>query len=260
MGVMTLLSIPYDVNDHRPQPFLGRHVPLPELSWFPNRHVLENPITSVQGMLEFVEGTAFFAPGYDQKLDKAHWGVWQARQLEAAWWRLQDACSPSPHLPHGFAHLMRAPHYEGPPIEGLQLYLDSYSSAGRAWLRHMGITFLHGPAWQGPDPGFLDLPREEPWPKLPEDKQILGLPGAAERQAFWWPLSAYSVSEALNGMSMVRFGKRKFFMPVLPSLDCDPSAAFEVTFGRAAGAALAQWQLEQRLPSASALSVPRARI
>jgi hypothetical protein len=91
----------FEPEHHRPEPFLGRAVSLPELEGFPvaTRHCLENPLLSREQVDVWTEAMEFFSNGYHQKLKPAHWGVFTARTLEAMFWRVLDM-GPGPQTWH----------------------------------------------------------------------------------------------------------------------------------------------------------------
>lgn len=241
---MSHLSRPYVREEHRPDDFLGRFVDLPELESLPCRPVLERPITSLSDALEFLDRTVMVY-GYDQYLPQEKWGVWQARYLEAAWWRLQDAASKDPLLPHAWSPEVRGLVRSGPGPGCVAIHLDSYSDSGRTFMTHLSFSFFSGTL---EDREFLDLHREEGWPRLPPENQVLGIPGLAEREKFWEPLNAYSVCQAMDSWRAVRFEKNRFVVEFLGHPAASPCESFSKTFGDAAGAHLREFLLGRAIP------------
>ena len=261
---MTLLSRPYRPEDHSPDAFLGRRLVLPELEGHPIRDRLERPLAGVDDLLLFADQAAWFGPSYDRKLAPPHWGVWQARQLEGAFWRLQDALSATPRLPHAFGPAVRTPvDGHGPPT-AVGWYLDSYSTGGTSCLRHMAVEFLR--PHRGDD-DFVDVPRETEWPWVDPEEELTYSRGLKARAMFWQPLDLASVAEALHAWGGTRFGNgvpdkppRRFRMPVLAAVGHDPARAFEGTFGPIAGAAFRAARLAERLPDRSRGSCAPPRV
>lgn len=247
---MSHLSRPYNSSDHRPDDFLGRFIDLPELGSLPYRQVLERPITSLDGVQEFMDKTVMVY-GYDNLLPPEKWGVWQARYLEAAWWRLQDALSENPRLSHAWSSEVRKQVRNGQGPGCVAVHLDNYSSSGRIFIKDMSFSFFRGGL---KNREFLELHREEGWPVLPLEEKILGLPGVAEREKFWEPLNAYSVCQAMSAWGAVRFGEKKFIVEFLEEVPASPIQSFAKTFGNAAGARLAEFLMEGSFPKPDALS------
>ena len=91
-------TVYFKPDEHQPYAFLGQRVSLPELEGYSEktRRSLENPILSFDQAQEFAEAMDWFAPGYDEKINRSNWGVFTARVLEAMFWRLADMLEDQP--------------------------------------------------------------------------------------------------------------------------------------------------------------------
>ena len=267
---------PFDARLCNPSDFLGREIALPEMGGLTARRHLESPVLSVDDLIAFGEGAAFAESFYRQWLDPDHWGVWHARVLEAAFWRLQDAASPSPRLPHAWGDRFWKPHDGGSVPSLIELHLDS---ATRHSVQRMSQSWCR--LGEGTD-AFLELPQKGPgneWPDVatPEETQeladlrqqqeacswktISGLSLLEDalawraREAFWRPIGVWALADSLNAWDACRMGKNRFSVTTLAYLNGDWRVAFGNTFGAGAAAALRADALGNAWPEPS-LEVP----
>ena len=263
----------YDAQACRPDEFLGRTVALPELEGFGARSAMENPVASVEQLVAFAPATELMGSFYRKWLTPEHWGVWQARMLEAMFWRLQDLASPEPVLPHAWGDRFHRPFDGGSVPTVVALHLDSNTASD---FKRMSMSLLR-PS-EGSD-AFLDWERESEWPDVATEGQRKELedlekqatsfskPSGLEllkntlaerrRTALWNPLGAYAVMEALDAWDATRWGKNKFQVHTLAGVQGDLFQAFGNTFGARAEANLRASLMEQRLPTAPAGPKPR---
>ena len=263
----------YDATACRPDAFLGRRVALPELEGFGARMAMENPLVSVEQMVAFAADTELMGSFYRKWLTPEHWGVWQARMLEAMFWRLQDLASPESVLPHAWGDRFHRPFDGGSVPTVIAVHLDSNTSSD---FKRMSLSLLR-PS-EGSD-AFLDWKREDEWPDVATAEQRQELdelekqatsfskPSGLDllkntladhrRQALWKPLGAYAVMEALDAWDATRWGKRKFQVHTLAGVQGDLFQAFGNTFGPQAEANLHASLLDQHLPAAPAGPKPR---
>lgn len=193
MSVYT--TVYFEPEDHRPEPFLGQRIALPELDGFSekSRRSLENPVLSFEQAQEFAEAMDWFANGYDQKLAPAHWGVFSARVLEAAFWRLADLLEDQPRWG------VRAPDQ----VSTIQLYCENMAMNNLA--RDMLISFYYPP---GTDPDNDDWGRLE-YPPNQREHLTDASAGNERVRLFWCPLGAPMVVQALGAWDALRFTDAK---------------------------------------------------
>lgn len=266
---------PYHAEACRPDAFLGASVDLPELGTMGCRPFLEHPVTSVEGMIAFGQATDLVGSFYRRWLAREHWGVWQARVLEAVFWRVQDLASPSPQLPHAWGKAFLEPTDGLPAPTAIGLYLDGISSRE---MERMSMNLLRPE--QGKD-AFLDWGRDKEWPNVATAEEAQEMQGFEEealrttyrkppgmsllqstlakrqRQELWKPLDAYVVQEAMHAWDAVRFGARRFEVHTLASVGGNWQLAFGKTFGPSAAAALRAGRWDQEWAEGIKGSKPR---
>ena len=230
-------------EEHRPYPFLGQRVSLPELEGFPanTRRCLENPLLSPEQVDIFCEAMEFFSNGYDEKLKPVHWGVFTARTLEALFWRTLDI-SQDPKWSKGIAV---------PQAEKIQVYSEGMSMRNLA--RDLSITaFL--PSLNPNAPNYLELI----YPALKTERDFLGKvdEGNARVHEFWTPLYPAMIVQALAAWEATRFtdqknedGKpRRFDVDVALARKDGPLSAMSKLFGPSCAAGIEAIMLEERTP------------
>lgn len=274
---MTAAPYPaFDATACNPADFLGRRTPLPELPEGPLRTALETPLAGPDDLEVFGARAGWWGEFYRASLAREHWGVWHARVLEGAFWRLQDAASPAPRWLHAWGDRLWSPHDGRSVPTHVALHLDSRAAAD---LPRMSLSLLRPN--DGPD-AFLDWPRGSEWPDLarPDEQDELAVlraaPSGRRREgplalleatlarravgAFWEPLGVHALADSLAAWDACRFGARRFEAPLLAVTGMDAITAFGATFGPAAAAALREAGFQQAWPNGAPTGPGRPRL
>lgn len=263
----------YDPNQCRPDGFIGKRVDLAEVSHPPLRTCLERPLCSMEQMLEFADTAGLMPSFYRKVLAPGHWGVWQARMLEAMFWRLQDLVSTEPVLPYAWGERFHRPADGGSVPTVVAVYVDGMMNSD---FTRMGLGALRpeeNPA------AYLDFPRGSEWPDVATEEERLereelekqvtsySQPSGISllkdtlanrsRHAFWNPLSGFAVQEAIHAWDAHRWGAKRCQIHTLAGVGGDLLQAFERSFGPQAAANLLAGQLDQKWGPGMATPKPR---
>jgi len=246
----------FEPKDHACAPFIGRHVPLPELYDEHSPRViacLENPLTTMEAAVAFIECMKWgWLGGMDDKLEPQHWGVAWARCCEAMFWRLQDLWSEEPvwkvrleDVVKGYSALVKNPDVS---CSELSVFYEQ----GRINLkRDLTVWAEMG---QATPSGAAITTRSEvvPFP-LPERKEHDTDRSYGEDYvyAFWKPLDIGMVINALGAWDASRFGQNKFRVYPVSKWDGNVIEAMRATFGEGCAAGLKAFVLKDHLPDAT---------
>jgi hypothetical protein len=241
---MPYLKTPFKAAEHDPGPFLGLALGLPELEGRGEalKRALRQPLRSVEDMLAWSEAIGWFMCGYDEKLERKHWGVITARCLEAMFWRVQDGFQENPRIGAQFV-------VNGEIASEINIWCGGPGHTNLQ--RDMVIQGKCGDDWVG-----IDYPHLES-----EDPDLPGyMLGNLRVRAFWEPIGISMALQALEAWDAMRFGSRKFQVRPLAEFDGDAGAALGHTFGPATQVRLAHLAMEEAVQFAMAATPSNLRL
>lgn len=236
----------FRAEEHDPTLFLGRRIGLPELEGYPPalRQAMENPVLSIDDAQRWFDTHHFFAVGYDTKLDQAHWGVFTARTLEVAAWRMWD-----------MAQAPEDRRWPGPGEDGsLWSEILVASESGATYNLRRDLCVFAQPR-TGPGDDQIELP----YPPIANPDPLLAQSqGNRSVEEFFSPLSPSLLVNALSAWEATRFTNRKDEQgrPRRFRIDLDlwrskgPDAVFGALFGPSCVAGLAAYRLNQGVQGA----------